>query len=65
MKLRYVAIVGGILVQAGPALAQVYEAVPLKPLSAGSMLYEWLYGLGFLLGCLVVAFKPAKRANLR
>jgi hypothetical protein len=46
--------------------AQSYEAPALKIYTPDqSMLMPWLYGLAFLIGCLVVAFKPAKRANLQ
>jgi len=46
--------------------AQSYEQPPPKIFSQDqSMLMPWLYGLAFLIGCLVVAFKPAKRANLQ
>ena len=50
-----------------PALAQgpIYDAPALQKIAEQSMLWEWLFGLTFLVGCLVVGFKPAKRSNLK
>ena len=48
------------------AMAQSYELPPPNvSTTERSLLWPWLYGLAFLIGCLVVAFKPAKRANLQ
>lgn len=63
-KMRSILI--GILAMAGPAMAQTYDLPQPKTVSEEpSLLYPWLFGLAFLVGCLVVAFKPAKRANLQ
>ncbi len=48
-----------------PAWAQQYEAPQPQPVGEQSMMWEWLYGMVFLVGCLAVAFKPAKRSNLQ
>jgi hypothetical protein len=48
-----------------PALGQTYEVPPPQMITEQSMLWEWLFGLTFLVGCLVVGFKPAKRSNLQ
>ncbi len=49
-----------------PAMAQTYELpAPNKSGAEQSVLYEWLIGTAFLICCLVVAFKPARRSNLR
>ena len=57
---------GLVLAQAAPVLAQTYEQPETKVVTGDtSLLWPWLYGLTFLIGCLVVAFKPAKRANLQ
>ena len=55
-----------LLLSASAAFAQTYP-LPDPKVSSNepSMLMPWLYGLAFLIGCLVVAFKPAKRANLQ
>lgn len=55
----------GLLSGVGPALAQTYEEHPPQSLSEKSTTIEWLIATGFLVGCLVVAFKPAKRANIK
>jgi len=50
-----------------PVLAQgtLYDVATPPKLAEQSLLWEWLFGLTFLVGCLVVAFKPAKRSNLK
>ncbi len=56
-----------LLLSATPLLAQSYD-VPTESgpkVEDRSVAKEWLIGAIFLVGCLVVAFKPAKRANLR
>ena len=53
-----------ILLWAGPVLAQTYEEQPAPPMNEKSTTIEWLIAAGFLVGCLGVAFKPAKRANI-
>jgi hypothetical protein len=55
-----------MLLLSGPALAQTYDLPQPKTVTTEpSLLYPWLFGLAFLVGCLAVAFKPAKRANLQ
>jgi hypothetical protein len=55
-----------VLATAAPLIAQTYELpAPKTSSTEPSMLWPWLFGLAFLVGCLVVAFKPAKRANLQ
>jgi len=50
---------------AGLALAQTYtEKMPASMPEKGTAI-EWLFAAIFLVGCLVLGFKPAKRANLR
>ncbi len=56
-----------VLLSATPLMAQSYD-VPVDngpKVEDRSVAKEWLIGAIFLVGCLVVAFKPAKRANLR
>jgi len=56
----------GMLLSAGPALGQqAYEATQPRAAQEQSVMLEWGIGAIFLVGCLVVAFKPAKRSNLR
>jgi hypothetical protein len=50
---------------AGPVLAQTYEEAPPKAMEEKSLATAWLIAAAFLVGCLVVAFKPAKRSNLK
>lgn len=50
---------------APPVLAQSREVVSRKSGAEESVMIEWLIGAVFLVGCLVVAFKPAKRSNLQ
>lgn len=47
------------------AVAQSYEVTKVELPKERSTAKEWLIGSVFLIGCLVVAFKPAKRANLQ
>lgn len=54
-----------ILMWAGPVLAQTYQEQPAAPMGERSTTIEWLIAAGFLVGCLGVAFKPAKRANIK
>ncbi len=54
-----------LLVASVPALAQTYELAAPKTVGEQSMMYEWIYGLVFLAGCLVAGFKPSKRSNLK
>ncbi|UCD28837.1 MAG: hypothetical protein JSV03_17465 [Planctomycetota bacterium] len=52
------------LLLAMPAMAQSYEEIKQKVLEKESSAIEWLIAGIFLVGCMVVAFKPAKRSNL-
>jgi hypothetical protein len=55
----------GLLVWAPSLWAQTYtEPVPPMLPEEGTAI-QWLMVAIFLVACLVVAFKPAKRANLR
>ena len=63
-------LVGGllsVLLWAGPLLAQTntYEEPAPQSMNEKSTATEWLITGAFLIGCLVVAFKPAKRSNLK
>ena len=46
-------------------LAQSYQEVDPVILEKKSTAMEWLMAGIFLIGCMVVAFKPAKRSNLK
>jgi hypothetical protein len=68
MRRRLLSILFAVLLSATPPLiAQSYDVPPDNTPKAEdrSVAKEWLIGAIFLVGCLVVAFKPAKRANLR
>lgn len=65
MRRRLIEILLAALFSATPLMAQSYEAADSKANLDKSVAKEWLIGSIFLVGCLVVAFKPAKRANLR
>ena len=55
----------GLLVWATPLLGQTYnEPSPKIPAEKGTSV-EWLMAAIFMVGCLVVAFKPARRSNLK
>lgn len=56
----------GLMVWATPLLAQTTytEPAPKIPAEKGSSV-EWLMAAIFMVGCLVVAFKPARRSNLK
>ena len=60
-------ILFGVLLSATPLSAQTYDIPTEVETKADerSVWKEWLIGSIFLVGCLVVAFKPAKRADLR
>jgi len=64
--MRYVVSwLSGIVMCAAPALAQTYEQkIPTSTGEKGVMI-EWLIATAFLIACLVVSFKPAKRSNLK
>lgn len=65
MRRRLLNILLGLLLSATPLAAQSYQAPePSKP-KEKSVAKEWGIATVFIIGCLVVAFKPAKRANLR
>jgi hypothetical protein len=55
----------GVLLWAGPLLAQTYDEPAPQSMTEKSAATEWLITGAFLVGCLVVAFKPAKRSNLK
>lgn len=65
MRRRLLNALFAVLVSAMPLSAQTYEASGPPEIKEKSVAKEWLIGSIFLVGCLVVAFKPAKRANLR
>jgi hypothetical protein len=65
MLKHYAVIVMTFLMSALPAVAQTYERDVKKLSGDQSVMYQWLIGTVFLIGSLVVAFKPAKRSNLR
>ncbi len=48
-----------------PALGQKPYTAPAYPTKERSALIEWGIGAAFMVGCLVVAFKPSKRSNLK
>lgn len=52
-------------VQAVAVMAQVYENPKTKAPESASSLMEWGIAAVFLVGCLVVSFKPAQRSNLK
>ncbi len=67
MRRRLLNALFGVLLSATPLMAQTYD-IPQEtnPKTEDRPIgYNWLIGSIFLVGCLVVAFKPAKRANLR
>jgi hypothetical protein len=54
-----------VLLSAMPLMGQSYTVDGPPEIKERSVAKEWAIGAVFLVGCLVVAFKPAKRANLR
>jgi hypothetical protein len=65
MFARVTGALGGILLPAGAALAQQeYESVPLSYKEVSTTI-PWVIGAVFVVATLVVAFKPAKRSNLK
>ncbi|MHC4442272.1 MAG: hypothetical protein ACYTF1_05705 [Planctomycetota bacterium] len=54
----------GFFLTEGAVLAQYVETKPTV-LKKDSTAIEWLIAGIFLVGCMVVAFKPAKRSNLK
>ena len=44
---------------------QTYEEIKPVVLEKKSAAMEWLIAGAFLVGCMVIAFKPAKRSNLK
>lgn len=50
---------------AASVLAQSYSYQAPKPMNEGSTTMEWVMVFIFLIGALVVGFKPAKRSNLK
>jgi hypothetical protein len=58
-------ILTALILTATPALAQVsYETDSLKTRTE-STTAAWIIGAVFLIGTLIVAFKPSKRSNLQ
>jgi hypothetical protein len=55
----------GLLVWVPSLWAQTYIEPPPSMLPEEGTAIQWLMVAIFLVACLVVAFKPAKRANLR
>ena len=55
----------GLLAWAPSLWAQTYTEPPPSMLPEEGTAIQWLMVAIFLVACLVVAFKPAKRANLR
>jgi hypothetical protein len=55
----------GLLLAAGPVLAQKPYQPPTYVSKPQSSILEWGIGAVFLVGCLIVAFKPSKRSNLK
>ena len=64
MKLNGFAL-GAMLTVVDGVWAQSYKAPAAKGLGEGSTTMEWVMTFVFLVGCLIVAFKPAKRSNLK
>ncbi len=62
---RLTCMLMGLLLAAAPALAQKPYEAPKYSSKDRSTMIEWGIGAGFLIGCLVVAFKPSKRSNLK
>ena len=67
MFARMMGVVGGVLLSAGVALAQQQGEYPVPaPLAREeSTTMAWVFGAVFVVGTLVVAFKPAQRSNLQ
>ncbi len=68
MKLATQWIVGlavGLGLAAVATAQQAYDLPSAGTPEEASIAIEWLIGGTFVVGCLVVAFKPAKRSNLR
>ena len=65
MFVRLMGVIGGVVLSAGEVLAQSEQkASPLKSKEEPTLV-AWVIGAVFLVATLVVAFKPAKRSNLR
>ena len=55
----------GLMIWATPLLGQTYtEPAPKIPAEKGNSV-EWLAAAIFMVCCRVVAFKPARRSNLK
>ena len=67
MRRRLLSALFAVLLCATPLVGQTYYDVPqeVKITQDRSIAWEWLMGSIFLVGCLVLAFKPARRADLR
>lgn len=65
MLRQWMKATGLMLLTTLPVLGQEgYQVEPINSKPESSML-EWGIGTLFLIGCLVVAFKPSKRSNLK
>jgi hypothetical protein len=63
--MRWAFMMVGVLMMATHAVAQEVTYEGSKPLVTDkSTAMQWLITAVFLVGCLVVAFKPAKRSKL-
>jgi len=62
---RLILALSTLLLTSLPALAQGVETAQPKILEKESYAMEWLMAGIFLVGCMVIAFKPAKRSNLK
>jgi len=65
MLARLMGVIGGVILSAGEVLAQSEQQVPPLKSKEEPTLVAWVIGAVFLVATLVVAFKPAKRSNLR
>ncbi len=54
----------GFLLTVQPVIGQVYTKPEATSSGSDSTWLEWLIGSAFMIGCLFVAFKSSKRANL-
>ena len=62
--MRFVWLMLGTLATAGQILAQEIMDPPKTVVADKSTAMQWLITAVFLVGCLVVGFKPAKRSKL-
>ena len=62
---RALSFLTGMLLTTASAFAQAPSQGPSFSNVERSTILEWGIGALFLIGCLVVAFKPSKRSNLK